>query len=696
MGGISPASVTEGEMGKLSTNIDRLLKARAEIDEALRQHKTSLTVLFTDVVASTAYFERYGDTAGLSLLRRHADLAGEVVGEFQGQVVKTIGDSVLADFREPLQAVLAAAEIQRRQQRLNLLLSQRERFNVRIGIHSGMLFRSGDDLFGDVVNLAARITKRTGPAQILLSRTVYEAIGADPNLPCRWAGKVTVEGKADPEDIYEVIWTDAATYAEIREKATMALARGEVPSQGAQGAGVEEVFVPAKPPPSSLLERYNILAEIGRGGMGVVYKAQEQETGEVVALKVLKPEIAADVAVMERFKNEVRLARRITHKNVCRIHEFQRAEETAYLSMEFVEGESLRQVLIRFGSLSLRSGTRMVEQICAGLREAHAQGIVHRDLKPENVMVDRAGNVKLMDFGIARWVQAAGASGQTGSLVGTPSYMAPEQAEGKPVDHRADIYALGLILYEIFSGCPAFRGDAPIEIALKQVRETPVPPRALEPTISVSLEKTILKSLEKDPGRRFQSVDELLGALRQVGPLAPASASSLARAPAKRVAWLPERQHRGRLLVETSILAVLAVVLIADRGWQQLFASKAFTQAPAQTEAEPPPASRQPPLQIETQQEAPVLPVRTTSDPHAGSYLRVGSFDKEAEAEEQARQLQGLGYPVVVVPKRSIWRFWRRSYDVQVGPYRNPEMVQKAQQSLENSGFAGTGLVRSD
>ncbi len=268
--------------------------------------------------------------------------------------------------------------------------------------------------------------------------------------------------------------------------------------------------LPARPA-ASLGVRYDLLGEVGSGGMGIVYKARERETGEIVALKVLKPEIAADQAAMERFRNELRLARKITHKNVCRIHDFNRAEGTAYISMEFVDGESLRHILKRFGGLPLR---RIAQQICAGLREAHAQGVVHRDLKPENVMLDRAGNVKIMDFGIARSVET-GATATLGAIAGTPAYMAPEQAQGKAVDHRADIYALGLILYEMYTGTAAFSGDSVATLVLKQISETPPPPRELEPTIPVHIERAVVKCLEKDPARRFRSVDELEAALTQ-------------------------------------------------------------------------------------------------------------------------------------------------------------------------------------
>ncbi len=272
---------------------------------------------------------------------------------------------------------------------------------------------------------------------------------------------------------------------------------------------------------SPLTQRYELLAEAGHGSMGNVYKARDRETGETVALKLLKPEIASDQSMMERFKKELLFARKITHKNVCRVHEFNRIGGIAYTSMEFVEGESLRSVLNRFGGLPPRKALDLAQQMCSALQEAHAQGIVHRDLKPENVMIDAQGNVKIMDFGIARSMYAL--TRLTGSMVGTPAYMAPEQVAGKPVDYRTDIYALGLILYEIFTGQPAFQAENAVAVALKQMREAPKPPRSIDASIPSSIERAIMKCLDKEPARRFQSIAQLADALRSPAASAPAA-----------------------------------------------------------------------------------------------------------------------------------------------------------------------------
>ena len=210
--------------------------------------------------------------------------------------------------------------------------------------------------------------------------------------------------------------------------------------------------------------------------------------------------------------------------------------------MEYVEGESLRALLTRSGKVGLEHGLDAARQLTAGLAEAHRQSIVHRDLKPENIMLTPTGELKVMDFGISR-SYAAGVTA-TGAIIGTPAYMAPEQAEGKPTDHRTDIYALGLILYEMFTGSAAFSGETPVSVALKQIRERPQPPSTLAPGLPKHIEKAILKCLEKDPANRFQSVEELFRALEGSIPN-------------------PERQRVG----SKKIFAAAAVVMAAALGW---------------------------------------------------------------------------------------------------------------------------------
>ncbi len=497
------------------------------MDEKLRRHRRTLTILFTDVAGSTAYFEKYRHRAAHTMRHRHADLAAAIISEHRGHVLQSLDHALMAEFLDPDLAVHAAVNLQQRLSRRNDTQPEADRILLRIGLYHGPCYRSGKSLYGEAVDVAARITRRSGPAQILISRSVRDSISFDSPVRCRWLGQMGVAGRAEREDVFEVIWTEPDSYKDIRVTATGEFVRGELMSPGVRAEdllrpGTNTSFVtrstpPARRPgaapaaPPELAARYLLAGEIGHGATGVVYKARDRETGETVALKVLRPEFAADPQMLRRFKDELRLARRISHRNVCRIHEFNRAGNTAFISMELVAGDSLRQIVNRYGGLPVRDAVGIALQICDGLREAHSQGIVHRDLKPENVMVNHAGEVKLMDFGVAR---AIGAKATVHSqVVGTPAYMAPEQIEARPMDHRADLYSTGLVLYELFTGMPAFYAETPLAVAIMHVRDAPVPPRRHVPGLPPGIGQAILKCLEKDPSARFASVDELHAAL---------------------------------------------------------------------------------------------------------------------------------------------------------------------------------------
>jgi TolB-like protein/tRNA A-37 threonylcarbamoyl transferase component Bud32 len=263
--------------------------------------------------------------------------------------------------------------------------------------------------------------------------------------------------------------------------------------------------------------RYQVMEELGKGGMGRVYKAYDTEIKEHVALKILNPEIASDEAVIQRFRNELKLSRQISHRNVCRMYDLGRADDTAFISMEYVSGEDLKTLLKRIGQFTARRAVGVAKQIAEGLAEAHRLGVIHRDLKPQNVMLDREGNVRIMDFGIARSAKGRGLT-DPGVIIGTPDYMSPEQLEGQEADRRSDIYALGVILYEMLTGEPPFEGETPLVVAMKHRTESPRDPRELNPQIPEDLSRLILRCLEKDRDRRCQSADEVvrdLGAIEK-------------------------------------------------------------------------------------------------------------------------------------------------------------------------------------
>jgi len=261
--------------------------------------------------------------------------------------------------------------------------------------------------------------------------------------------------------------------------------------------------------------RYQIIEELGRGGMGRVFKAHDIKIGEKVAVKIIRPEIAGDRKTIGRFRNELKLARQITHRNVCRMYDLGEERSTPFITMEYVVGKDLRSIIRMTGPLTVRTAVDYARQICEGLAEAHRLGVVHRDLKPQNIMIDESGTVKIMDFGIARSLDTAGATAE-GILIGTPEYMSPEQAEGKQADYRTDIYALGVSLYEMITGTPPFTGETALSIVLKVKTELPRPPRELNPQVPGELDLLVLKCLQKDENKRFQSAQELSGALKDV------------------------------------------------------------------------------------------------------------------------------------------------------------------------------------
>jgi predicted ATPase len=259
--------------------------------------------------------------------------------------------------------------------------------------------------------------------------------------------------------------------------------------------------------------RYEVIEELGRGGMGKVYKVLDKEIQEEVALKLLNPEIASDEKTIERFRNELKFARRITHRNVCRMHDINRENDTYFITMEYVPGEDLKTVIRRTGSLPEGEAVPIAAQVCEGLTEAHRLGVVHRDLKPQNIMIDRDGNVRIMDFGIARSLAAKGVT-EAGMIIGTPDYMSPEQVEGMEADARSDIYALGAALYEMVTGRVPFEGDTALIIAMKHKAEIPLSPKEINPQLSEELTTVILRCLEKDKEKRYQTTEELLAELR--------------------------------------------------------------------------------------------------------------------------------------------------------------------------------------
>ena len=254
--------------------------------------------------------------------------------------------------------------------------------------------------------------------------------------------------------------------------------------------------------------RYEIIEELGKGGMGKVYRVEDKKIKEEVALKLIKPEIASDKKTIERFSNELKMALKISHRNVCRMYDLGEEKGAHYITMEYVPGEDLKSFIRRAAPVSIGKSISIAKQVCEGMAEAHRLGVVHRDLKPQNIMVDEEGNARIMDFGIARSVKGKGITG-AGVMIGTPEYMSPEQVEGKESDQRSDIYSLGVILYEMVTGRVPFEGETPLGIAMKHKAEMPKDPRELNDQIPVQFSQVILRCLEKEKQKRFHNAVEV-------------------------------------------------------------------------------------------------------------------------------------------------------------------------------------------
>lgn len=266
-----------------------------------------------------------------------------------------------------------------------------------------------------------------------------------------------------------------------------------------------------------LAGRYRITGLIGRGGMGAVFRAVDRELGEDVAVKTLRPEFTADAALLERFRSEIRLARKITHRNVVRTHDIGEAGGVYYLTMELVQGITVRELLDTRGRLGVDATLAIAAQLAEALAVAHAEGVIHRDIKSQNLLLDEAGVLKVMDFGVARLAERSQANTEAGMVVGTPAYMAPERLMGEAVDARSDLYSAGVVLYECLAGRLPYEAATPMSLVAKQLTQAPEPLEQVNPAVPAPVAALVMRLLAKAPEERPASASELV---REVAKLA--------------------------------------------------------------------------------------------------------------------------------------------------------------------------------
>jgi serine/threonine-protein kinase len=479
-----------------------------------------------------------------------AELISGLIAEAQGVMIDARSDALVAHFDDSFYALFAAKALQQR-----LLTFQRKQapqqvvLSIVISEQKETAPASGRSP-GEILT-APQVLGDGASSQILVSEGIYDLTKSAPGVrfnpaPVREAGQGGLE-----EAYYELLWTDESTYAHLRE--------------AGQKTGINHAG------------RYQIHAELGRGAMGVVYKAYDHLIGRTVALKTISIDQSMPnrEELIERLKREAKAAGGLDHPNIITIYDVGQEEDLVYLSMQFLEGKTLQTLLDEGDLPPLAALVGYAEQICSAVAYAHAHGVIHRDLKPSNMMLTSQGIIKVLDFGIAKIENATRT--QTGLVVGTPSHMAPEQAAGKKVDYRTDVFALGSVFYELFTRDKPFRGDV-TAVLYKIVHEDPVPPSLINPALPGGIDAIIRKALAKDPKDRFQSCEAMHKAFREQAALLKGANGS--RAPASPAPVLPPRAEASSLSylleddtepperrISPGIVAVLVFAVIGVGAW---------------------------------------------------------------------------------------------------------------------------------
>jgi serine/threonine protein kinase len=430
--------------------------------------------------------------------------------------------------------------------------------------------------------------------------------------------------------------------------------------------------------------RYQIIEELGKGGMGRVYKVFDMKIKEKIALKILKPEIASDRDTIERFGNELKFARRIRHKNVCQMFDLGEAEGAHFITMEYVPGEDLKSMIRMSKQLGIRTAVHIAAQIAEGLVEAHRLGIVHRDLKPSNIIIDREGSARIMDFGIARSLVVKGITG-VGVVIGTPEYMSPEQIEGQEIDQRSDLYSLGVVIYEMVTGRVPFEGDTSFVIGMKHKSEIPRDPRGINARIPEDLSGLIMKCLEKDREKRYQNAQELIQDLKRVEAGLTGEETEF-----RRIETRPAKKKTAGFPIKKLLIPGTAVVVIGVAALLWLFLLRPKEGPPVkdqenrETALEVPALETQKPSKPQTKKE-------TFKAPLAGSQ---GAAEKERIQEKPKVETRAEAKPLETakaeVQKRT--KTEEFSPDLVTGFDRESALLGKARVTAAKSRAQAKGL----
>jgi class 3 adenylate cyclase/tRNA A-37 threonylcarbamoyl transferase component Bud32 len=446
-------------------------------------------LLVTALDGLVAMGARHGDAAVLEVLKDHDRLLHETGENLGGRVVRHLGGGTMLSFASASGAVRCAIEIQRRWE--EMARNREQAPSMRIGLAAGEPVSHHQRLFGVAVDQARAICDAAGPGEILASRAVRE-LCAGKELAFTDSTVVRVSGQGQPLDV-------AAVLGEGRGQAPRhPRASTNRPHHIDNGQGT----------------RYAIEREIGHGGMATVYLARDLRHDRHVAIKILRPELAAALGT-ERFLQEIRVAARLTHPNIVSLYDSGEANGMLYYVMPHLEGETLRQVITRERQLPVYRAVAIAHSLASALDHAHRQGIVHRDIKPENILLHE-NQPMILDFGIALALTQASSNRRTapGISLGTPIYMSPEQASGdQEVDARTDIYALGCVLFEMLTGEPPFTGRGVFDLVANILTEAPPALSACRPDVPLDIDRAVHRALSKAPADRFDSASQFASAL---------------------------------------------------------------------------------------------------------------------------------------------------------------------------------------
>ncbi len=407
-----------------------------------------------------------------------------------GEQIQSFGDVRVVIFFKAQDAAMAACQLLVRIQEHEAHRPPEARIQLRIGIDFGPMAHLAEQLFGEALERAVQVEGLARGGQILISAESHQQLNSDFPYPCRLFD--AVEWEEEVVEVFQVLWD-----LRLHDQEGRAIAR----------------FSPGE----MLGRRFKILAPLGEGGMGQVYKAMDLALDDEVALKFIRMDLAVDPESVLRFKNEVKLTRSLTHPNICRIHEFLTKEEHIFLSMELLRGRTLGEIIAEESPMPAERALEFALGICAGLAAAHKRGIIHRDLKPSNVMVEaQSERVVLMDFGIARFVDQG-----SEEIMGTPEYMSPEQIQGGELSKASDVYAVGVLIYEMLTGEPPFLANNPMGVGLKHLHESPPPLENRTEGLPLFLLRAVSQALSKKPNQRFPDAESLALALGAQPPRAP-------------------------------------------------------------------------------------------------------------------------------------------------------------------------------